>query len=76
MFKMGISNREILSNCMILKSVLIIALSEEINLESGILLSSKIHLKDVNNVIKGIIIDDGKKDILDHNNDENIKQRG
>lgn len=47
-----------------IKSVLIVALSEEIgsNEENGILLQSEIHLRNVNNVIKGVTIDDPEKD--------------
>ncbi|EFN66884.1 120.7 kDa protein in NOF-FB transposable element, partial [Camponotus floridanus] len=46
-----------------LKSVLIVTLSEEIGLDkSGAFLSSEIHLRDVNNVIKGTVIDDIEKD--------------
>jgi len=46
-----------------IKSVLIIALSEEIGLdENGMLLSTEIHLRDISNIIKDIIIDDLEKD--------------
>lgn len=40
-----------------IKSISIVALSEEISVdENGILLPSEKHLKDVNNVIKSIVI--------------------
>lgn len=56
-----------------MKSILIVALSEEIGVdESGILLPSEKHLRDVNNVIKGAIIDDIEKDILDYKDVEEI----
>jgi len=56
-----------------IKSVLIVALSEEIGVdESGILLPSEKHLRDINDVIKGVVIDDAEKDILDYKDDEEI----
>ncbi|CAL1672727.1 unnamed protein product [Lasius platythorax] len=58
-----------------LRSVLVIALGEEIGLdESGALTSSEIHLRDVNNAIKGIIIDDSEKDTF-HYDDEDTGQK-
>lgn len=60
-----------------LQSVLIVALSEEIGLDlSDTLLSSEIHLREVNNVIKGVAIDDIETDDYNYNDDEEIVAGG
>lgn len=60
-----------------IKSVLIVALSEEIGVdESGILLPSEKHLREINDVIKGVVIDNAEKDILDYKDDEEIVIEG
>jgi len=58
--------------CDVIKSVLIVALSEEIgsNEENGMPLQSEIHLRNVNNIIKSVTIDDPEKDNYDEINDD------
>jgi len=54
------------------KSVLIVALSEEIgsNEENGMPLQSEMYLRNINNITKGITIDDPEKDNYDEINDD------
>jgi len=61
-----------LQHRIVVKSVLIVALSEEIdsNEENGMPLQSEIHLRNINNVIKGVTIDNPDKDNYDEINDD------
>lgn len=56
-----------------LTSMLIVILSEEIGLdESGTSLPSELHLRNINNSIKGVIIDDFKNDTLNYDYEETV----